>query len=106
MLSRYCVRAASSRDRRDRRTVATGSSEGTMNLFTMTLFCITCSTFAEEFCSAVFIVWWYWVLAMLMVFSPSTQHAQRAVEQFVGDRDHFHVRLVHLLVRHERDGFF
>src|SRR5471032_457422 len=105
MLARYWVTVSCSRSRRDRRTSVTGSSDGNW----MALPVASCSVNFEIFSwlnsKPRFMVASNWLLAMRMVCSLAAEHRQGGVEQGVGDGDHLHIGLVHILVGHQVDGF-
>src|SRR5471032_1387998 len=44
-----------------------------------------------------------WLLAMRMVVSLGAEHGQGGIEQRLGDGDHLHIGLVHILVGHQID---
>src|SRR4051812_40865758 len=101
MLARYWVMAASSRRRRDMRTLSTGSSDGTWMRLPLAICSVSSVMRVWFFCSDWFIIAWYWLVAIRMISSLSRQlshHRQGGVEQCVRDRHDLHVGLVHILV--------
>src|SRR5690554_99030 len=106
MLCWYWVRLASSRAMRSRRTLAMGSSDGTMMRLPVAICCISLPVAAafwpSELCMMAFIC--AWVIRMGTV-SPESEHAQHAVEQHAGGGDDLQVGLVGLLVVHQVHAF-